>query len=164
MGKIVAFIPVRGGSKGIPNKNIKLLNNKPLVYWAIEAALGCNKINDVYVSTDSSAIADTVNLIRDERLHVINRSKETATDQASTESSMLEFASHYDFDKVILIQATSPLLQSDDLDKAITSLSNSMADSLLSVVRQKRFIWDSKETFAHPVNYEIGRASCRERV
>jgi CMP-N-acetylneuraminic acid synthetase len=117
MGKIVAFIPVRGGSKGIPNKNIKLINKKPLVHWVIEAALGCNKIHDVYISTDSSAIADKVNLIQDERLHVINRSKETSTDQATTESAMLEFAEHYEFDKVILIQATSPLLQSDDLVK-----------------------------------------------
>ncbi len=154
MEKIVAFIPIRGGSKGIPNKNIKQLNNKPLVYWAIEAALECNKINDVYVSTDSSAIADKVNLIQNDRLHVINRSKETATDQATTESAMLEFAEHYEFDKIMLIQATAPLLQTEDLDKAITSLADSKADSLLSVVRQKRFIWDSKDTFAHPVNYD----------
>jgi YrbI family 3-deoxy-D-manno-octulosonate 8-phosphate phosphatase len=161
MEKIIAFIPVRGGSKGIPNKNIKLINKKPLVHWVIEAALGCNKINDVYVSTDSSAIADTVNLIRDERLHVINRSKETATDQASTESAMLEFAAHYNFDKIILIQATSPLLQSDDLNKAITSLSNSKADSLLSVAQQKLFVWEDNNGYAKPVNYDY---SARPRL
>jgi YrbI family 3-deoxy-D-manno-octulosonate 8-phosphate phosphatase len=162
MEKIIAFIPVRGGSKGIPNKNIKLINKKPLVHWVIEAALGCNKINDVYVSTDSSAIADTVNLIRDVRLHVINRSKETATDQASTESAMLEFAEHYEFDKVILIQATSPLLKSDELDKAITSLSDSKTDSLLSVAQQKLFVWEDNNGYAKPVNYDYSARPRRQ--
>ena len=162
MEKIVAFIPVRGGSKGISNKNIKLLNNKPLVHWVIEAALRCDKINEVYVSTDSNSIADQVKLIRDDRLHVINRSKETATDQATTESAMLEFAEHYEFDKIILIQATSPLLQSDDLDKAITSLANSKADSLLSVVQQKLFVWDVKDGYASPVNYDYSSRPRRQ--
>jgi N-acylneuraminate cytidylyltransferase len=153
MGKIVAYIPVRGGSKGIPNKNIKLINKKPLVHWVIESALRCNKINDVYVSTDSSAIADKVNLIRDKRLHVINCSEETA-DQATTESVMLEFAKHCEFDKIILIQATSPLLQSKDLEEALASLINSNADSLLSVVQQKYFVWELKDGYASPVNYD----------
>jgi YrbI family 3-deoxy-D-manno-octulosonate 8-phosphate phosphatase len=162
MGKIVAFIPVRGGSKGIPNKNINLINSKPLVYWVIEAALGCNKIHDVYISTDSSAIADKVNLIQDERLHVINRSKETSTDQATTESAMLEFAEQYEFDKIILIQATSPLLQSYDLDTAISSLYNSKADSLLSVAQQKLFVWEDNNGYAKPVNYDYSARPRRQ--
>ena len=56
----VAFIPVRGGSKSIPLKNIKLLNGRPLVYWTIRAACDCDHINKVYISTDSDVIRRTV--------------------------------------------------------------------------------------------------------
>ena len=154
MGKILAFIPARGGSKSIRNKNIKLLYKKPLIYWVIEAALGCKEIDEVYVSTDSSEIADKVNSFDNDRLHVITRSRETATDEATTESAMLEFAKHYEFDTIILIQATSPLLQSKDLEDALISMKNSKADSLLSVVRQKRFLWALKDGYAKPVNYD----------
>lgn len=154
MGRVVAFIPARRGSKGIPNKNIKLLNKKPLIHWVIEAALGCNEIDEVYVSTDSSEIADKVNFFQNNRLHVISRSRETVTDQATTESAMLEFAEQHEFDKIILIQATSPLLQSKDLKGALISLMKSKADSLLSGVRQKRFFWESKDAYSSPINYD----------
>lgn len=60
MGKIVAIIPARAGSKSIPNKNIKLFHGKPLVYWTIEAALHCGFIEEVYVSTDGKQISDSV--------------------------------------------------------------------------------------------------------
>ena len=59
--KFVAFIPVRGGSKSIPLKNIKLLNGRPLVYWTIDAAVNCKYIDKVYVATDSQKIMDVVN-------------------------------------------------------------------------------------------------------
>ena len=56
----VAFIPVRGGSKSIPLKNIKPISGKPLVYWTVKAACGCKYIDKVYVSTDSEKIKETV--------------------------------------------------------------------------------------------------------
>ena len=58
--KTIAFIPVRGGSKSIPLKNIKPIGGKPLVYWTVEAACNCDKIDRVYVATDSEKIRDTL--------------------------------------------------------------------------------------------------------
>lgn len=157
--KYVAFIPVRGGSKSIPLKNIKPINGKPLVYWVIDAAVTCNSIDKVYVSTDSLEIQKAVEEYKllnpqSDKLLCIDRAPHTATDTASTESAMLDFADHYDFEHIILIQATSPLLTSKHLDEAIASYETDGNDSLLSVVRQKRFIWENTPEGGRPVNYD----------
>ncbi|GAA4828591.1 HAD hydrolase family protein [Paenibacillus vulneris] len=153
--KFVAFIPVRGGSKSIPLKNIKLFNGKPLVYWAIYAAVNCRYIDKVYVSTDSEEIRMAVQQFAFKNVNVIRRSDETASDVATTESAMMEFAYNHLFSNIILIQATSPLVESQDLDEAINQYIHSDCDSLLSVVRQKRFIWSeaSPVVGAIPINY-----------
>jgi N-acylneuraminate cytidylyltransferase len=153
--KYVALIPARGGSKSIPLKNIKKIAGKPLIYWTIEAAVNCSKIDKVYLSTDSKRIRDTASYFENEKFEIIGRSPETATDTASTESVMLEFANFHDFENIILIQATSPLLTSKDLEEAIKAFERNKADSLLSVVEQKRFIWKkSSEYFVKPLNYD----------
>ena len=154
----VAFIPVRGGSKSIPLKNIKIIGGKPLVYWGICAACKCSLIDKVFVATDSNEIRETVLAIKkDEQftnLYCIDRSEETATDKASTESVMLEFASKFDFDNIVLIQATSPLISENDLKKGFELLKEG-ADSVLSVVRQKRFRWKMNEhNEVYPDNYD----------
>lgn len=155
MDKYVAFIPARGGSKSIPLKNIKKIAGKPLIFWAIEAAIGCSKIDKVYLSTDSEQIIDVAKNFQHEKFEIIHRSPETATDVASTESAMLEFTELYNFENIILIQATSPLLVSKDLESAIKIFEDTKADSLLSVVEQQRFIWNkSSDCFAKPFNYD----------
>lgn len=88
----VAFIPVRGGSKSIPLKNIKEIAGHPLVYWVAKAACECRHLDRVYVSTDHEEIRKTVEDFGFEKLKVCGRSPETASDFASTESAMLEFA------------------------------------------------------------------------
>lgn len=166
----VAFIPVRGGSKSIPFKNIKLLNGKPLVYWTLYAACKCRYIDKVYVATDSVEIYRVVEGLKDEleeeiieKLQVIERSTESATDTASTEYAMLEFASNYIFDNIVLIQATSPLLSCRDLEKGFEIFLEPDVDGVLSVVRQKRFIWENDSNgFARAVNYEISRRPRRQ--
>jgi len=159
----VAFIPVRGGSKSIPLKNIKPLNGRPLVYWTIKAACECKYIDTVYVSTDSDDIRRVVNEIKSSgeseyfnKLNVIDRSKESASDTASTEFVMLEFADKYDFESICLIQATSPMLKASDLEMGFELFSSDGTDSVLSVVRQKRFNWALDEKgFVHPTNYDV---------
>lgn len=155
MGKeIVAFIPVRGGSKSIPNKNIYPLGGRPLVYWVLDAAVNSRLIDIVYVSTDSQIIKETVENYGSYKVRVIDRSPESATDEASTESAMLDFAQRFTFWKIVLIQATSPLLESTHLDKGLLSYDNNNIDSVISVVRQKRFLWDEKDDLAVPHNYD----------
>lgn len=156
----VAFIPVRGGSKSIPLKNIKEINGMPLVYWTIKAACLSKYIDLVYVSTDSSKISETISSCCSDqvfsKLRVIGRSAESASDTAATEVAMLEFAEAYEFDNIVLIQATSPLLTSDDLDRGFEKFFSPNTDSVVSVVKQKRFNWNEDEDgFAVPLNYDV---------
>lgn len=138
----IAFIPVRGGSKSIPLKNIKEVCSRPLVYWVLDAATQCEKIDKVIVATDSTEIEECVKEYPSKKIEVIGRSVEVSTDTAPTESVMLEYAQNHSFDNIVLIQATSPLLQFKDLDKGFEKLKLENVDSILSVVRQKRFIWE----------------------
>lgn len=159
----VAFIPVRGGSKSIPLKNIKPICGKPLVYWTVKAACGCKYIDKVFIATDSDKIKETVEGFKSgieselfKKAVVINRSAESASDTASTEFAMLEFANRYEFDNIVLIQATSPLLVSADLNRGFEAFISDGTDSVLSVVRQKRFHWQNdKNGFAYPTNYDV---------
>lgn len=141
-GRVVAYIPVRGGSKSIPLKNIKPLAGRPLVHWTAGAALAARGIDRVYVASDSPRIRAVTAELHHDRLYVIDRSAASASDTASTESAMIEFAeAHPDAEWIVLIQATSPLLTADDLDGALARLAESGADSLLSVTHEHRFRW-----------------------
>ena len=148
--KIFALIPLRGGSKSIPKKNIKELAGKPLSAWVLEAAVGSSLIDSVYVSTDSIEIADMVNNLS-LGVNVISRPAKYATDEASTESVMLHLMSQVDFDVLLTIQATSPLLKAQDLDRAVIQFKAEQLDSILSAVRTKRFFWNDDAT---PINYD----------
>lgn len=159
----VAFIPVRGGSKSIPLKNIKPIGGKPLVYWALKAACGCKYIDRVYVATDSDVIEETVRLFKGgieaelfQKVEIIGRSVESASDTASTELAMLEFAEKYEFENIVLVQATSPMLTAADLCGGFDLFYSEGTDSVLSVVRQYRFLWnkDEKGNVA-PWNYDV---------
>lgn len=151
-----AFIPVRGGSKSIPLKNIKTICGKPLVYWTVKAASLCQYIDVVYVATDSDIIKSTVEKFNMDKVKVIGRSAENACDTASTESAMLEFADNYDFDNIVLIQATSPLLTADDLNRGFDIFNDTETDSVLSAVRQYRFNWSVDDNgFATATNYDV---------
>ncbi len=158
----VALIPVRGGSKSIPLKNIKEICGKPLVYWTAKAACECKSIDAVYVATDSIDIKREVDRFCASekelftKLKVIERSQENASDTASTESVMLEFSEKYDFDNIVLIQATSPLLTGRDLDGGYELFNTEGTDSVISVVRQKRFLWSEDDNkIATPQNYDV---------
>lgn len=159
----VAFIPVRGGSKSIPLKNIKPICGKPLVYWTVKAACQCKYIDVVYVATDSEKIKETVESFRKvenstyfNKIQVIGRSPESALDTASTEFAMLEFAEQYEFDNIALVQATSPILSAEDLNGGFELFNQESTDSVLSVVRQYRFLWSQDDAGnVCPTNYDV---------
>ncbi len=156
--RILALIPLRGGSKSIPKKNIKELAGKPMSAWVLEAAAASSLIDSVFVSTDSEEIADVVDKLC-LGVHVVHRPEKYATDDASTESVLLHFMSQINFDIIITIQATSPLLKTEDLDKAITKFRAEQLDALLSAVRTKRFFWYDDST---PINYDPSRRPRRQ--
>lgn len=153
LGDTIAFIPLRGGSKSIPLKNIKKINERPLVYWVLDAVISCAEIDKIVISTDSKEISEVVDLYGSERIIVIDRSEEVSTDSASTESAMIEFTLAYQFKNIILVQATSPLLQKIDIENGLNKFHESNIDSVLSVVQQKRFIWKKCGNTAEAVNY-----------
>ena len=153
----IAFIPVRGGSKSIPLKNIKILNGKPLVYWTAKAANEAKFIDKVVIATDSEEIKSTVLDFDFEKLEVYDRESENAQDTSSTESVMIEYIKKMGVnnnDKFILIQATSPLLKSNYIDEMIEKLDNSDADSIFSAVREKQFHWIETANGVEPINYD----------
>lgn len=159
----VAFIPVRGGSKSIPLKNIKPIGGKPLVYWTVKAACQCKYIDVVYVATDNEKIKETVESFKVgieskifKKIQVVGRSAESASDTASTEFAMLEFAEKYDFDNIALIQATSPMLTATDLDGGFELFNTDDTDTVISVVRQYRFLWKQNGNGSvSPGNYDV---------
>ena len=118
--EVLAIIPVRAGSKGIPNKNIKPLAGKPLVFYSIEAALNSKYVTRTVVSTESFEIKKIAQSFGAE---VIDRPKELAQDETKTAPVMLQVLEelekqNYVPDIVVLLQATCPLRDSKELDEA----------------------------------------------
>lgn len=150
MGKVVAFIPVRGGSKSIPLKNIKLFCGKPLVYWTILALQKAEKIDSIVVATDSDEIEKVVSSFEFSKVFIYRRLDENANDSATTESVMLEYLSKVSGvlkDNIfILVQATSPLTTSVDIDEALSIYEKDEYDSMLSCTRSYRFFWNANGT------------------
>lgn len=151
---VIAFIPVRGGSKSIPLKNIKPFCGKPLVCWNIEALENCPKVDEIIVATDSDKIEDVVTSRPYKKTKVYRRSAESACDTASTESAMLEYI-HYaqlPADNVfMLVQVTSPLTETVHFTEALTMYGKGEYDSILTCVRNYRFFWNEDGT---SMNYD----------
>lgn len=142
--KIIAIIPARGGSKGIPGKNIKIFAGKPLIVHSIEQALSTPQIDAVYVSTDDDEIAK---ISKKAGAEIINRPKEISGDTATTESAIEHTLSVLKGkpDIIVLLQATSPLRPKSSIENAIDKFINGNYDSLLSVSPTHRFFWKIKD-------------------
>ena len=152
---VIAFIPVRGGSKSIKLKNIKNFCGRPLVYWTARAANFADKVDKVVIATDSLEIKKVVNEFNLNKVEIYDRDALNAQDGSSTESVMLEYINKAKLsgdDLFILIQATSPLTTSQDIDAALNLYQESRADSLLSCVRTKRFFWSGN---GEALNYDF---------
>ena len=142
----IAFVPARAGSISIKNKNIKPFCSKPLIYWSLKALQECTKIDQIYLSTDGGQIAEVAKSFNFPKLSIYMRDPENATSTASTESAMLEFIGKANLNKediFVLVQATSPFTKSEDFQDAVMSFRKLNAESMLSVVRQKRFYWNA---------------------
>jgi len=124
---ILGIIPVRGGSKGIPRKNIKEICGKPLITWTIEAAKASQLLDRYVVSTEDSEIA---NVAESWGAEVLNRPNKLATDDASTLSVLQHALSIIPADIVVLLQATSPIRDVTLIDRAIRRFKESAATSL----------------------------------
>lgn len=155
MKKNLAFIPVRAGSKSIPDKNIKSFCGKPLLFWVLNELENCSIIDEIIVATDSINIKNISLSFNFTKLSVFDRKKKNALDYSSTESVMLEYLKYRKLnnsDMFFLVQATSPFTKSIDFESAFRLMISSNSDSLLSCAIFKRFIWNKKY---QPINYDI---------
>ena len=153
----IAFIPVRGGSKSIPLKNIKLINGRPLVYWTAFASENAKCIDKLIIATDSSEIKSAVLNFGFTKLVVFDRSLENAQDSSSTESVMLEYINKSglnDNDLFFLIQATSPMLKAEHIDGMYETFIKNDSDSMFTGVREKQFHWIEEGDVIKPINYD----------
>lgn len=142
------IIPARSGSKGIPGKNSKLLNGKPLIAYMIEAAQAAKCVERVYVSTDGSDIADVA---RAYGAQVINRPEDIAGDTSSSESAILHALDEIEGQGVLsehtfFGQCTAPLTQAGDFDRAYEKATAGAYDCVFAAKPFHGFLWEEDET------------------
>lgn len=152
----VTIIPARGGSKGIPRKNVRLLGEMPLIAHSILDAKESKYTDKVFVSTDDREIAE---VSKQYGAEIIERPNELAGDSASSESALIHAISEIEKtgmtpDLIVFLQCTSPLRTGTDIDKAIAKLKAENADSLLSVSPSHRFLWEEVDGVAKSINYD----------
>lgn len=140
----LAVIPARGGSKGIPRKNLRLVAGKPLVAWTIEHARAATSVDRVVVTTDDVEIAATARTFGAE---VVMRPPDLAGDAASSESALLHALATlaegegYRPDILVFLQCTSPLILPEDIDGTVATLIASGADNAFAAVPFHQPIW-----------------------
>lgn len=157
---VIAVIPARGGSKRVPRKNALPIGGKPLVVHTIEHALAASSVDEVIVSTDDAEVAE---ISRRAGATVVMRPAELAVDTATSESALFHVLNdrkaveQNDPELVVFLQCTSPARRRGDIDAAVQTLREQNADSLLSVCRNTRFIWDTSRGEPVPINYDFHR-------
>ncbi|PFG32004.1 acylneuraminate cytidylyltransferase [Paramicrobacterium agarici] len=144
---VVAIIPARGGSQGIPAKNLREVGGTPLIVRAIEAAAASARIQKVVVSTDDEQIAAVA---RAAGADVIERPDELATHEATSESALLHALAQLDArgaapEITVFIQATSPFIDPVDIDEAIARVASGTSDVVFSAVPNHSFLWRPDE-------------------
>lgn len=161
---IIAIIPARGGSKGVPGKNIRSLAGLPLIAHSIQDCTESQLVDRVYVSTDDPAIAEVSVQYGAE---IIYRPAELAGDTASSESALIHAVNEIEHAGVmpkliVFLQCTSPLRSGTDIDRAISQLRDENSDSLLSVSPNHRFIWERVDGDATSINYDYRNRKRRQ--
>ncbi|BDI59744.1 acylneuraminate cytidylyltransferase family protein [Qipengyuania nanhaisediminis] len=170
--KVLAIIPARGGSKGLPGKNLRPIAGDPLIVWSIRHALASRCVTDTVVSTDCEQIAEVARNAG--ALVPFLRPAALASDTAPTEPVMLHALAAMEgargrYDLVALLQPTSPLRSPDMTDRAFAQLEAEGADSLLAVTECHAFFWQrdpvraSYDYLARPRRQDIVPADRRYR-
>lgn len=158
MRNIVGIILARGGSKGIPKKNIKKFCGKPLIEWSILQAKEVKEISSVWVSTDNDQIAK---IAKSCNVKIIKRPRNISLDNSSSEQGWkhaikeIEKETGNKIDFVVGIQPTSPIREPEDIKKGIQKIIRTKSDSLFAASPIKDFlIWEnSKNSILKPLNF-----------
>lgn len=164
--RVVCVIPARGGSKGLPGKNVKFINGKPLLAWSILQAINSSMINaGVYVSSDSQDILEVAKQFGAKK---ILRPDYLATDTASSEEALIHAVetiinTEEKIDYVVFLQCTSPIRRPYDINNAVNKIIQSHSDSLLSVQELRDyFVWECKDDIARSHNFDYKNRQRRQ--
>lgn len=160
--KNIALIPLRGGSKGIIKKNIKLLIGKPLCYYCINSAKKCSKIDEIWVSTDDDEIE---NICKKFNVKIHRRNPECGLDNSSTNSVIKDFIVNQNKlnDKIILIQATNPFTKTIDLTNCINKFDTNKYNLVIGVIKSHTFLWKESNGFITQINPNIRQRQIAEK-
>lgn len=155
-GPVVAVIPARAGSKGIPGKNLQRVGGRTLIERAVSSALRAETVDAVYVTTDGDDIAASA---RTAGALVIRRPAELAGDTATSESALLHALETIAEDGpppavVVFIQATSPFIDPSDLDAAVRRVHADESDTVVAVAESHAFLWRTGPAGAVAVNHD----------
>ncbi len=171
MKKILGIILARGGSKGIKDKNIIKFGNKPLIKWTFDAAKKSKKISKLILSTDSKKIAS---LAKKNKIEVpFLRPKKLASDKSKSIDAIEHAINFFKkqgvfFDYIVLLEPTSPLRSTLDIDKSINQMIRNKADSLVSVCRvdeiNPSFLFKKKNKKLQPLEKKISNHLRRQDV
>lgn len=165
MSSVIAIIPARGGSKGIPRKNVLPLAGRPLLVHTLEHARRAPSIGRLFVSTDDEEIAAVA---RSAGAEVVMRPALLSGDRAASELALLHVLDHlketerFEPELVVFLQATSPLRGEGDVEEAIATLRRERADSLFSGSVIHGFAWLQGARGLAPVNYDPVRRPMRQ--
>jgi len=155
--KVASVILARGGSKEIPMKNIMDLNGHPLIYYAIKASQQSDT-QETWVSTNSKRIAKVADMLG---ANVLMRPEELATDISPSEDALLHFANTIEFDVLVFIQPTSPLLERHYINTGLSKMEN--YDSVFSAYEEKGCIrWGKGESRIWPIDRTIHERPMRQ--
>ena len=147
--RVIAIVPARGGSKGVPGKNLRRVGGRSLVERAVDACRAARLVEAVYVSTDDAEIAAGAEAAGGK---VIMRPPELSGDTASSESALLHALDQLSLvgdepEVLAFVQCTSPFIASDDLDRGVEMIIHDYADSVFSAVPSYDFLWRADDGF-----------------
>jgi len=163
---IVAIILARGGSKGIPKKNIKKICGKPLVSWTIEHAKQTKGISSVWLSSDSEQI---LKIGKSYGINIIKRPKNLAKDSSSSVSGWIHAINLIEkkdkIDIVVALQPTSPLREFKDIDNGLKEFGKNKFDSMFSGAEiGDFFIWEKQKNVLKSLNYDYKNRKRRQEI
>ncbi|MGX1324290.1 CMP-N,N'-diacetyllegionaminic acid synthase [Bradyrhizobium sp. USDA 377] len=165
--KTLAVIAARGGSKGIPHKNLLDLCGKPLLAWTVEQARAAQGVDVVAVSSDSDRILEAAEAAG---AVGVRRPDDISGDLASSESAWLHALEAVDermgrFERIVALQATSPIREPGDIEAALATFDREHLDSLLSVCEvEDYFNWRIGQNGPEPINYDYRNRRMRQQI
>jgi CMP-N-acetylneuraminic acid synthetase len=150
--KVIAIIPARGGSKGVPGKNRKIIDGKPLISYTIEAALKSKLLSQIWVSSDDQEIINITREYNNVQIH--KREPALASDESPVTDTVKQVISQTECDAIMLLQPTAPIRTGENIDGAIRLLNASEnSNSVISVVEMNdihpaRMYWKKDDRLA----------------